>query len=284
MTAVVTNKLGVSLGGKKVLKAVDFEARPGEITGLIGPNGAGKSTLLRAIVGLVPVEAGEIQIAGIPAGGISRLDKAKAVSYLPQLAEVHWPLTAEALVALGRYPHGKFPTNTNGIIAKSLKAVDAMHLRGREVLSLSAGERARVLLARALAVEAPLLLADEPVASLDPEHQLKVMAVLRALAKDGRAVVIVLHDLTLAARFCDTLFLLNKGRLAGAGTPDKVLSAKKPEKRLSHHRQNDPRFYCSLEYNKIAGRFSGGAGAGSISPRAGGGGAFIAGGRAGGVP
>ena len=229
MTAVVTKKLSVSLGGKKVLRGVNFEAKPGEITGLIGPNGAGKSTLLRAIVGLVQMKAGGIDIAGIPAGRISRLDKAKAVSYLPQLSEVHWPLSAAGLVALGRYPHGKFlekDTLQDKVIISSLKAVDAIHLKARDVLSLSAGERARVLLARALAVEAPLLLADEPVASLDPEHQLKVMAVLRNLANKGRAVVIVMHDLTLAARFCDRLYLLNKGRIVETGTPDKVLSTR----------------------------------------------------------
>ena len=228
MTAVITRKLTVSLGGREVVRGVDFEARPGEITGLIGPNGAGKSTLLRAIVGLVPVKSGDIEIAGIQAAHISRADKARAVSYLPQLSEVHWPLTSAGLVALGRYPHGKLldkDSLEDKVIAQSLKAVDAWHLRDRDVLSLSAGERARILLARALAVEAPLLLADEPVASLDPEHQLKVTGVLRDLALAGRAVVMVLHDLTLASRFCDTLYLLDKGRLASAGKPGQVLSA-----------------------------------------------------------
>lgn len=229
MSAVITTGLQVNLDGKSVLRGVNFTAKAGEITGLIGPNGAGKSTLLKAIVGLVATKAGTIEIAGIPASHLSRQDKARAIAYLPQLGEVHWPLTATALVALGRYPHGRLQmakTSANGVIAKALKAVDGWHLKDRDVMSLSAGERARILLARALAVEAPLLLADEPVAALDPEHQLKVMAVLKALAEEGKAVIIVLHDLTLASRFCDVLYLLDKGRLVDSGTAEKVLGPK----------------------------------------------------------
>jgi len=227
MSALKITNLTVQLNGSKVLRNVDFEAGAGEITGLIGPNGAGKSTLLRTAIGLIPHE-GEVAIMG--SSRLGRSELARTVAYLPQLMEVHWPLSAEAIVALGRYPHGGyFESRTKAddkAIRKALSAVDGLKFADRNVLSLSAGERARVLLARALAVEAPVLLVDEPVASLDPEHQLRVMDILKTLAGQGVAVVIVLHDLTLASRFCDRLTLLDRGRVVSAGTPQKVLNTK----------------------------------------------------------
>ncbi len=227
MSALVIQNLEVTLNGGKILKRVNFEARAGQVTGLIGPNGAGKSTLLRAAIGLAPYD-GTIEILG--RADNSRQALARKVAYLPQLNEVHWPMSARAIVSLGRYPHGGFfetlTIKDETAINKALKAVDGLKFADRNVLSLSAGERARILLARALAVEAPILLADEPVASLDPEHQLKVMTVLSGLAEKGGAVVIVLHDLTLAARFCNTLTLLHRGRVAASGSPEKVLSPK----------------------------------------------------------
>ncbi len=227
MSALVLENLSVTLNGSKILRKVNFEARAGELTGLIGPNGAGKSTLLRAAIGLAPYE-GTIEVQG--RADNTRQALARNVAYLPQLMEVHWPMTARAIVSLGRYPHGGFfetlTKKDERAIDTALKAVDGLKFAGRNVLSLSAGERARILLARALAVEAPILLADEPVASLDPEHQLKVMTVLSGLAARGGAVVIVLHDLTLAARFCDTLALLHRGKVAASGSPEKVLSSR----------------------------------------------------------
>lgn len=233
MSGLIAKGLRVRLGGREVLGGVDFSARPGEITGLAGPNGAGKSTLLKAILGLTPSD-GEAFCFGRALDRMSRKERARTVSYLPQIPEVHWPMTARAVVSLGRYPYGRpFQGKTaddEAAITRALRAVDGAHLAERSVLELSAGERARVLLARALAVEAKVLLADEPVAALDPAHQLKVMQVLKRLAADGLAVAVVLHDLTLASRFCDTLTLLNRGRVVDSGKPGAVLDSKNLEK------------------------------------------------------
>jgi iron complex transport system ATP-binding protein len=229
MSGLLIRNLSVSLKGRLVLDGVAFEAPSGKVTGLVGPNGAGKSTLLRAATGLVPYQ-GEVSVSGLDLKDYSRTERAKIISYLPQIPEVHWPLRAFDVVALGRYPFGgmmeRLQSRDLKAIEAAFKAVDGGHLKDRNILNLSAGERARILLARALAVEAPVLLVDEPVASLDPEHQLKVMAVLRGLAKKGRAVVVVLHDLTLASRFCDQLTLVNKGRVIASGQPRNVLNPK----------------------------------------------------------
>jgi iron complex transport system ATP-binding protein len=198
------------------------------VIGLIGPNGAGKSTLVRAIAGLIPSD-GAILIDGTPVGTLPLRERARAIAYLPQGQSVHWPLTVARLVALGRLPHlAPFarPGDADArAIERAIERTDLGALRDRPIDELSGGERARVLLARALAVEAPLLLADEPLAALDPAHQIEVMALLRDEAQRGATVIAVLHDLTVAARWCDRLLLLHRGRLAADGDPRAVLTA-----------------------------------------------------------
>ena len=217
--------LGVRLGRPpaEVLTDLSFRLGPG-LTGLVGPNGAGKSTLLRAAAGLTPARGG-VWLGGRPAAGLAPGDRARAVAYLAQQGDSAWPLPAAELVALGRLPHGgaRGPAGHDPAVHRALGLCGCMELSGRRVDTLSGGERARVLLARALAVEAPLLLCDEPVASLDPYHQLRIMALLRGLGASGVAVVCVLHDLSLAARFCDRLLLLDGGRLLADGPPGEVL-------------------------------------------------------------
>jgi iron complex transport system ATP-binding protein len=219
--------LSVTLGGRDVVTRVSAELAGGLI-GLIGPNGAGKSTLVRAIAGLVPSQ-GAILIDGKPA--LPLRERARRIAYLPQGQAVFWPVTVERLVALGRLPHlAPFarPADTDhAAIERALARTDLLGLRNRPVDQLSGGERARVLLARALAVEAPLLLADEPLAALDPAHQIEVMQLLRAEAARGATVIGVLHDLTLAARWCDRLLLLDEGRLVADGAPSQVLTAER---------------------------------------------------------
>jgi iron complex transport system ATP-binding protein len=228
MTALLVENLRVRLGSHMALDGIGFAANAGEIVALIGPNGAGKTTLLRAVLGLVPHEAGRIALENRDTRSIPSAERAKMVAYLPQSAEVHWPLSVERLVALGRLPHlDAFHSPGEGdqeVIEKALFCVDAMGFRGRDVHSLSGGERARVLLARALAVEAPLLFADEPVAALDPRHQLILMELFRKLAGEGRTIIIVLHDLALAARFADKICLLDRGKMVSIGPAQKVLS------------------------------------------------------------
>ncbi len=228
MTAFLVDNLSVKLGTHRALDCVGFTANKGEVVALIGPNGAGKTTLLRAALGLVSREAGRIEIEGRESATISPREKARMVAYLPQSGEVHWPLSVARLVALGRLPHldafHEPGDDDKNAIEAALRSVDAWNFMDRDVHSLSGGERARVLLARALAVGAPLLLADEPVAALDPRHQLMFMNLFRKLAHEGRTVIIVLHDLGLAARFADKICLLDQGQLVSVGQPDDVLS------------------------------------------------------------
>lgn len=229
MSFLSAKDLNVDLGKWPVLHDVAFACERGELLGLIGPNGAGKTTLLRALGGLIPFN-GYIDIDGQSLAGFSRRALARIVAYVAQGHIVHWPVNAEQAVELGRLPHrgasGETAREDVQAVKRAMQRADVTDFAGRNVLSLSEGERARVLLARALAVEAPILLVDEPIASLDPYHQLQIMEVLQAYARDGGLVIAVLHDLTLAARFCDRLILLNGGRVAGCGVPENVLTEK----------------------------------------------------------
>lgn len=221
--------LVAQLGGRRVLDGLDISVAKGEVVGLIGPNGAGKTSALRALLRLLPLDEGRITLLGREVTDAAPHALAGRVSYLAQGQGVHWPLTVERLVALGRLPHRTawqtLSEADEAAVARALKAADAHHLAGRVVTDLSGGERARVLLARALAVEAPLLLVDEPIVSLDPYHQLSVMDSLRAEADAGGGVFVVLHDLGFAARYCDRLYLMDQGRLRGEGGPEEVLRA-----------------------------------------------------------
>ena len=212
----------VRIEGTTILDTVDLALEPGEFVGLIGPNGAGKSTLLKAIAGLGSLSAGAIRYddAGAPALGATL---ARRLSYLAQEGEVHWPLRVDHVVGLGRLPH-RTPfagesERDRAAIEQAMALAEVAEFRARTVQSLSGGERMRVLLARALAVEAEVLLADEPVAAVDPLHQLRIMDLLRQVAGAGKGVVVVLHDLALASRFCSRLVVLAKGRKILDGPP-----------------------------------------------------------------
>ena len=214
----------VRLAGREVLAGVSIDCAPGRITGLIGPNGAGKSTLLRALAGLVPLARGSVTIDGQVLAAMPAHLRGRQLAYLPQERMVHWPLAARHVVALGRLPHG--PARGTGgrgreetLIDAALETMDVAHLRERSVAELSGGELARVLFARTLAQEAPIILADEPTAGLDPAHALALFEVLARLAAEGRTVVVALHDLSLAARFCQEVVILASGVVASAGTP-----------------------------------------------------------------
>ncbi|NWG45722.1 MAG: ABC transporter ATP-binding protein [Alphaproteobacteria bacterium] len=226
--SLAVSGLSVTLGTRRVLSGISLTAGPGEMIGLIGPNGAGKSTLLRAVCRLVEPEAGEIRVGGLPLRALSRRALARAVAYLEQGQSLHWPLSVEEVVALGRLPHGGRvgaldPEGAADVEAAMARA-GCTEYRARPLDTLSGGEKARVMLARVLATAAPVMLVDEPVASLDPYHQLRMMELLRDEARSGRLVVCVLHDLALAARFCDRLVLLAGGRLVASGPAGRVLA------------------------------------------------------------
>jgi len=212
----------VNLGERRVVQCIDLDIGPGEIIGLVGPNGAGKSTLLKALAGLVEPTSGQITLTGRRLSDIRPDLRAKQISYFAQHHVVHWPLSVEALVRLGRFPH-RGEADDAAMMDALIKA-EVEHLRDRTVTELSGGELARVLLARALAVDAPYLLADEPIAGLDPYFQLQLMTLFRELADSGTGVLVVLHDLSLAARFCDRVMLINAGIVAAQGTPRQVLT------------------------------------------------------------
>lgn len=228
MTAILQAEgLSVRLGGREVVADVSLELAPGEVVGLIGPNGSGKSTCISALAGIRRPSSGTIRLDGVLLDDVAPRVRARSVSYLPQNPECHWPLSVRQVVALGRLPHrslwGGVGPGDAAAIDLAMEKLEVTTLAGRRVDRLSGGERMRVMLARALAPEPRALLVDEPTDGLDPNHQLHVMELLRSSAAEGRAVLAVLHDLSLAERFCDRLLLLHEGRLLASGAPREVL-------------------------------------------------------------
>jgi iron complex transport system ATP-binding protein len=220
--------IAVRFGQAAVLRNVDLAVASGEMVGLIGPNGSGKTTLLRVLANLRAPAAGRVTLDGRDLDTVGERELAKKIAYLAQGGDVHWPMRVGALVGLGRLPHRRAfrdqGRSDTAAIERAMNAADVVSLRDRTMTHLSGGERMRVLLARALAVEAALLLADEPVAALDPLHQLRVMELLRDVARGGTGVIVVLHDLSLAARFCDRLVLIAEGDVVAEGRPADVLT------------------------------------------------------------
>jgi iron complex transport system ATP-binding protein len=228
MTALAFDNVAVALAKRTIVRDLTLALRPGELVGVMGPNGSGKSTFMRAAAGLLPAAAGQISVLGKPIALWRRNELGRAVGYLPQGGQVHWPLTVRALVTLGRLPHAhrfaRASADDEAAVERAMTACDVAHLALRPVTALSGGERARALLARALAGEAKILLADEPFAQLDPNHQLHAMEVLQSCAQAGALVVVVLHDLSIAARHCSRVVLMSEGRIAADGPPAEILS------------------------------------------------------------
>lgn len=250
MGTLAARDIIVSADGTRLLDGVTCAAGRGRVTGLIGPNGAGKSTLLRSFLRLQAVDSGQIlfgdrDITAVPPHRLGR-----DFAYLAQGQTIHWPLSVEAVAALGRdayhTPFARMDDDDRAAVAHALSATGLEALKARPVTSLSGGEKARALLARVLASEAGVILADEPVAALDPYHQLAIMELLHGLAHDGvanrgedgrengeenrrengggRSVVIVLHDLGLARRFCDDVILLHRGTVAASGPAQDIIT------------------------------------------------------------
>lgn len=229
MGGLLADGISASRGGRAVLDRVSLALRPGEMVGLVGPNGAGKTTLLDILAGIAPAEVGKVTLDGSPLVSLPGPERARKLSYLEQAAASHWPLRVERLVTLGRLPYagpwGRLAEDDAAAVARALDRCGVAHLRDRTATTLSGGERARVMLARALATEPAYLLADEPAAGLDPRHQLSVLGLLAGLAAGGMGVLVVLHDLSLALRFCTRLCLLSgDGRVAADGPPGALLA------------------------------------------------------------
>jgi iron complex transport system ATP-binding protein len=221
--------VAATLNGRPILDGIDLAVEGGEIVGVIGPNGAGKSTLLRVLAGLLAPCRGTVNLDGAPLAALAPHARGRAIAYLGQDRIVHWPMAVRRVVALGRLPHhaGR-ATGLNAAdahaIEQAIAAMDIAAFVDRPVSELSGGERARVLVARALAQQAPLLIADEPTAGLDPAHALGLFESFRAMATAGRSVIVALHDLSLAARYCSRLVLLRGGVSVASGPPSGVLT------------------------------------------------------------
>lgn len=220
MSLLSLRALSVTLRERQVLDSVSLDVGPGELVGLIGPNGAGKTTLMRAALGLIGA-TGESSLAAL-----SPEARAKAAAWMPQAREIAWPVTVETLVALGRLPHGRRPGPADRAAVDAALARMALEpFRHRTATRLSGGEQARALIARALAQDTPLLMADEPIAGLDPAHQIATMEVFLDLARDGHGIIVSLHDLGLAARHCTRVVVLAEGRMIAEGPPSEVMTA-----------------------------------------------------------
>jgi iron complex transport system ATP-binding protein len=218
--------------GRPVLRGVSFEAAPGELLAVIGPNGSGKSTLIKLLDGLLEPGSGRVLLGARDLAGYTRREVARAIGYVAQSADLHFPLTALEYVLQGRFAHGHvigFETDLDldaAHTAMSLTGTSA--LADRHVGELSGGERQRCMLARALAQEPRVLLLDEPTANLDISHQVRTLDLVRRLAhRDGLAAVVVSHELNLAAEFADRVLLLGRGEVRALGTPRDVLTAER---------------------------------------------------------
>ncbi len=224
---VEASRLVAKLGRRIVLDGVDLQAQPGAVTAVIGPNGAGKSTLLRVLAGLLPPAQGRVLLDNLPLAHWKREALAHVLAYVPQDRTVHWALSVRAVVELGRLAHQQAARADAAADAtavdKALADMDVASLADRPVTEVSGGELARVLIARALAQEPQVLIADEPAAGLDPAHQLSLFRHFTRIAAQGRTVIVALHDLSLAARFCHKVVLLKEGRVVASGAPEKVL-------------------------------------------------------------
>lgn len=221
-------KLTVARAGRTVLSDVSLSLRPGEVLGVLGPNGAGKSSLLGVLSGELAASDGVVWLDGQPLVDWPSRERAQRLAVLPQFSTLSFGFTVEQVVHMGRMPHAAGNDVDRQIVSQVLQAVDATHLGPRNYLQLSGGERQRVHLARVMAqlwpgADGQVLLLDEPTSMLDPLHQLSVLDAVRRFADYGASVLLILHDLNLAARYCDQLVLLSEGRMQACGPPDEVL-------------------------------------------------------------
>ena len=230
---ITLEDVAVELGGVPVLEDVSLSVEAGQFLALVGPNGAGKTTLLRTCNGVLSPDAGTVRVDGRAVPSLSARELGRRVATVPQETALPFEFDVEDVVAMGRTPHrSRFRTaddDDREAVRAALERTRTADLADRPVTELSGGQRQRVVLARALAQATPALLLDEPTASLDVNHQVRTLSMARDLAEDGRAVVAAIHDLELAARFCDRVALLSEGRLLATGTPEEVLTAGRVE-------------------------------------------------------
>ncbi len=221
--------LAVELGGREVLRGIDAAFEKGRFTAIIGPNGAGKSTLVRAGLGILPALRGRVSIDGRDIGTLRRRQVARLMAFVPQDTHLEFAFPVEEVVAMGRYPYldplGREGPSDLRAVRWAMERLELLDLARRPVTALSGGERQRVFIARALATEAGALFLDEPVSNLDIGHRLDILEFLGGLSRSGKTVVAVLHDLEMALRFCDPILVLERGGVAGGGSPSALLTS-----------------------------------------------------------
>ncbi|GAA0468568.1 ABC transporter ATP-binding protein [Parasphingorhabdus litoris] len=220
--------LSLTLRGRKILKEVSGRFQQGRVTVILGANGAGKSSLLSCLVGLREPQSGEVKLGDRTLLSMDSRERGRLIGLLPQRPDIHWNVDVKTIVGLGRLPHaGRWGMSAadHEAVLKAMAATDCNDLADRKAMRLSGGEQGRVLLARVLAGEPQWLLADEPLASLDPAHQFDVLDRLKSYAKTGNGVIVVLHDLTQAARVADDIMILKEGSILAAGRCEDVMTA-----------------------------------------------------------
>tara|TARA_R110002096_G_scaffold65006_1_gene158225 strand:+ start:6049 stop:6822 length:774 start_codon:yes stop_codon:yes gene_type:complete len=229
MTELVAENISVTVDGNDLIDNTSLALRPGELVAILGANGAGKTTLLRAMLGLQSISAGRARLGGIACSSLPAKARARKVSYLPQRRPLAWPNTVIDIVSLGRFAHGaalgRLGADDAAAVNNAIRSCDLEDLRHRNADSLSGGELARVHFARAMAAKTPLLVADEPVAALDPRHQLRIADLIRRYVDNGGGALVVLHDVALAATYADRLVWMKSGAIISEGSPEHTLTA-----------------------------------------------------------
>ncbi len=224
---IAARDISLALGGQAVLRNVTAEFQRGRITAVIGANGAGKTSLIRALAGLIQPKSGQIDMDGSALHGLSHTDRARMIGYLPQDGEPAWNVSAMELVSLGRLPHRNrfaLPSVRDAeAVEAAMIVTDTLHFASRTIDTLSGGERARVKMARVLAGDPQWILADEPLANLDPPHQRDMLALFRGASSNGKGVITVLHQLD-AASLADDLLILRNGEVIAEGPVREVLT------------------------------------------------------------
>jgi len=233
MTELVAKNLSIQITDTKLLDHASFMLKPGEFVTVLGPNGAGKTSLLRASLGLEKTIAGEVTLGGDPISDLSPQARARRVSYLPQVRPLAWPNTVRDVVSLGRFSYGaglgKLSPEDDQAVSEALVACELNNLAGRRTDTLSGGELARVHCARAFAATTPLLIADEPISALDPKHQFRILNLIKAYVDAGGGALVVLHDLSLAARYATRMIWMKDGQIVADGPPSETLTAERIE-------------------------------------------------------
>lgn len=227
MSTLEARNLHLQAGGQTILEGVSAAFAPGEVTAILGANGAGKSTLLMALAGLSAPKGGEVRLGEAALRDLDPRLRAQRLGFIPQTPEIAWGLEVRTVIGLGRLPWrgGRGPSQADAeAVDRAMAAAQVRHLAARDITTLSGGERARALIARALAGEPEWLLADEPYAGLDPRHALEAAALFRSLADAGAGVLLTLHDLTLAARLADRVLVLGGGGVLADGPPALALT------------------------------------------------------------